>query len=200
MRKPVKLSTLSFVCLVALLAVVPAVAAPSELYGKSVVVSWSENRVQSDRGSSEKRQVTLSQSLSVYVSSTGRLFIRREATGRSADGMRGGRFRGNRGLGGSHGSRDQVGAEGRMPSGLAQQTHFAGRSLVFSQAFRSGARQVAVDFDASYGGCSARVTHGRASGQSTTAYHTLNGRDIVVYSMDVANVSCRIVNGNVFGE
>jgi hypothetical protein len=182
-------------CLISMLAVVPAVAAPRELYGKSVVVSWSENRVESARGSSEKRQVTASQSLSVYVSSTGRLFSRREATGRFADGMRGGR-----GSGGAHGSNEQVGGEGRTVGGLAQQAHFAGRSLVFSQAFQSGARQVAVDFDASYGGCSARVTHGRASGQSTTAYRTLTGRDVVVYSMDVANVSCRIVNGNVFGE
>jgi hypothetical protein len=193
MRKPVKLSTLSFVCFIALLAVVPAVAAPSELYGKSVVVSWSANRVESARGSSEKRQLSLSQSLSVYVSSTGRLFIRREATGRFVDGMRGGR-------GGAHGSNEQVGGEGRTAGGLAQQAHFAGRSLVFSQAFQSGALQVAVEFDASYGGCSARVTHGRASGQSTTAFRTLTGRDVVVYSMDVSNVSCRIVNGNVFGE
>jgi hypothetical protein len=185
-------------CLISVLAVVPAMAAPGELYGKSVVVSWSENREESARGSSEKRQLTASQSLSVYVSSTGRLFSRREATGRFTDGMRGGR--GNRGGFGAHGSNEQVGGEGRTVGGLAQQAHFAGRSLVFSQAFQSGARQVVVDFDASYGGCSARVTHGRASGQSTTAYRTLTGRDIVVYSMDVANVSCRIVNGNVFGE
>ena len=181
-------------CLVSMLAVVPAVAAPRELYGKSVVVSWSESRVESAPGSSEKRQVTVSQSLSVYVSSTGRLFSRREATGRFAGG------RGNRGRGGAYGSNEQVGGEGRTAGGLAQQARFAGRSLVFSQAFQSGARQVAVDFDASYGSCSARVTHGRASGQSTTAYRTLTGRDVVVYSMDVANVSCRIVNGNVFGE
>lgn len=164
-------------------------AAPRELYGKSVVVSWSESRVESAPGSSEKRQVTASQSLKVYVSSTGRLFSRREATGRFAGG------RGNR-----YGSNEQVGGEGRTVGGLARQARFVGRSLISSEAFQSGARQVAVDFDASYGGCSARVTHGRASGQSTTAYRTLTGRDVVVYSMDVANVSCRIVNGNVFAE
>src|SRR6516165_160190 len=73
-------------CLISVLAVVPAMAAPGELYGKSVVVSWSENREESARGSSEKRQLTASQSLSVYVSSTGRLFSRREATGRFTDG------------------------------------------------------------------------------------------------------------------
>lgn len=168
-------------------------AAPLQLYGKSVVVTWTENRVQTRRGSDVKEQVAISQSLSVYISSAGRLFSRREAVGRAIGGGR--RRAGGRSV---YGSNEHVGSQGVTSSGGSSSTRFQGQSLLFDAAFRSGARRVEADFDAGYASCTARVIHGRAGGSATTAYRTLTGVDIVVHSMEVSSPSCRIVDGNVF--
>ena len=128
---------------------------------------------------------TVNQSLSVYISNAGRLFSRREATGYGARGAR-------------HGTSDQIGTEGRTVGGLTRRVSFEGRSLVFDFAFQSGARRIVITFDETYGSCVARVIHGKESGRATTAYRTLTGFDIVVHSMEITGMSCRILNGNVF--
>ena len=56
----------------------PAAAAdaPTALYGKSVVVTWNEARVQRNLGDKNFRPVFGNQKLSLYISSTGRVFNR----------------------------------------------------------------------------------------------------------------------------
>ena len=56
-----------------------AFAAPAQLYGKSVVVSWTENRMQSTPTSAAPQARTASGQLSVYVSDKGRAFSEGEA-------------------------------------------------------------------------------------------------------------------------
>lgn len=85
----------------ALAAVVPGIAlaqnAPPQLHGKSIVATWNENRMQRQAGVGEFRPMVIPNGLSVYVSSTGRMFVRRSAA------VRGGR---------ATGSRDSIGASG----------------------------------------------------------------------------------------
>ena len=54
-----------------------AFAAPAQLYGKSVVVSWTENRMQTTERSAAPVSKTAQGRLSVYVSDKGRAFSKR---------------------------------------------------------------------------------------------------------------------------
>jgi hypothetical protein len=51
-------------------------APPQQLLGKSIVVTWSENRVQRVVGEANFREVDASHSMSVYIGSSGRVFSR----------------------------------------------------------------------------------------------------------------------------
>src|ERR1700730_6473696 len=97
------------------LLLVPAVAegasAPSALYGKSVVVSWGEQRVQRAVGAQEKRDIGVSIELTVYISGNGRIFNRLSAS--SSAGARAGA------AGRRSGNSDQGGGTNDV-SGLAQ--------------------------------------------------------------------------------
>lgn len=53
-----------------------ALAAPSQLYGKSVIVSWSENRIQTTDRDAQPTSITGQGQLSVYISDKGRPFSR----------------------------------------------------------------------------------------------------------------------------
>src|ERR1700721_566771 len=53
-----------------------AFAAPAQLYGKSVIVSWTENRMQTTDRAAAPTAVTGTGQLSVYVSDKGRAFSR----------------------------------------------------------------------------------------------------------------------------
>ena len=185
------------VCLCLVAGAAYAAGAPSQLLGKSVGVTWNESRVHSAPGGTGTKTVAVSQTLSVYVSTEGHLFSRREGLANRVGGETG-RSKG-RGRGPDvYGKLENVGGGGQSSSGGARSLRFQGQSLVFDAAFRSGARHVSVDFDGSYASCTAQVIHGRAPGSATTAYRTLSGRNIVVHSMEVSAPTCRIVDGNVF--
>jgi hypothetical protein len=51
-------------------------SAPSQLKGKSVALSWTENRIQRSEGHPEFRSVTINMEMAVYVSTEGRVFNR----------------------------------------------------------------------------------------------------------------------------
>src|SRR4051812_38735364 len=61
-------------------------AAPTQLYGKSVILKWSENRVQRNVGEGDFRSVNASHELSIYVSSAGRIFNKLQNTTRRGTG------------------------------------------------------------------------------------------------------------------
>ena len=127
--------------LVSLAAIIPAAAAdpPKELFGKSIVVMWSEMRSQRNVGHPNFRDVTASQALSVYVSLNGRVFNRFALQTRAGTGKI-----------------DQVaGSEGanRVPI-------FDERTLRMNLPFRTGgARQVDVSFAEGFESCSAKVDY-----------------------------------------
>ena len=57
-----------------------ALAAPSQLYGKTVVISTSETRTSRPVGGGATKDATASNTLSVYISSNGRAFVRSDRT------------------------------------------------------------------------------------------------------------------------
>src|SRR6478609_10208695 len=125
-----------FACVVGLVCAptaAGAASAPAGLQGKSVVVSWTETRVQRFVGEGEFRTVNGAITLSVYVSSAGRVFSRLA-------------FETRRGAGQS----DQLAGAGarRVPS-------FSGNTMTVIHPLTSGGvRRMHVTFDGAFSTCS----------------------------------------------
>lgn len=161
-----------------------ALAAPPQLYGKSVVVQWTENRLQRPAGETRWRSVSIQVGESVYISTLGRLFSRMT-------------FASPRGSG----AREFVGEPGRSGTGGARAAQFQGRSLVTVSVFNGGARHIQVDFDPGFGSCSASVIIGKAAGAATfTLKSASTGVPIEVQSQSTSGAACSVRDGNVFAK
>lgn len=162
----------------------PAIAAPSQIYGKSVVVSWNEDRQQRVNGEEIVRNVSRSAQFSVYVSSAGKVFSRM-----------GYAFSGNRG-GLKTGKKDAVSGES------SRNVSFTGNSMTMVGGHGSGgARSIHVTFDGGFQGCSAQVVSGKESGASSIrAKSMVTGEAIEILSIKTGAASCSVKDGNVFGE
>jgi hypothetical protein len=162
-----------------------ALAAPSQLYGKSVIVSWQEDRMQTTDRDAQPTSVTGSGQFSVYISEAGRPFSR---VSMSVTNRRGHTRSGNR---------DAVQGEGS-----ARSVGFHGNTMSASMPRgNAGAMQISVTFDSGFQGCSARVVTGKTGGaQSTKVTSMITGRQYDFYSVKTSGESCRVQNGNVFGN
>ena len=160
-------------------------AAPSQLYGKSVVVSWTEEREQRVNGEATTRNVGRNGNFSVYLSSAGKPFSRMSyAFSRAKGGLK-------------HGKRDAVGGEG----GSARSVAFSGNTMSVGMAMSGGARNVLVSFDGGFQSCSAQVLTGKEGGASHIKTKSMvSGNDVEIISVKTGAASCRIQDGNVFGE
>lgn len=163
-------------------------AAPSQLYGKSVIVTWTEERQQRVNGEDAIRNVGRNGQFSVYLSSTGKPFSRMGYS-----------FAGKRGL--KSGKRDAVGGEGSGNRKVA----FSGNSMNVSMGMGGGggggARNILVNFDGGFQGCSAQVISGKESGAASIRTRSMvSGGDLEILSIKTGAASCRIQDGNVFGE
>lgn len=159
-------------------------AAPAQLYGKSVVVTWTEERQQRVDGEDRIRNVGRNGTFSVYVSSAGKPFSRMNYS-----------FSGGRG-GLKSGNRDAVGGESS-----ARNVSFQGNSInvVGGKSMKGGARSIRIDLDG--GGCSAQVITGKEEGASAIrAKSIVTGSSLEILSIKSSAASCRIQDGNVFGE
>jgi hypothetical protein len=161
-----------------------ASAAPAQLYGKSVIVSWTENRMQTTDVSPVPQSRSASGQLSVYVSDKGRAFSRVSMSVHSPRGTR-------------SGNRDSVQGEAS-----ARSVGFSGNSMtVMAPRGDAGALRIAVTFDAGFSGCSARVISGKTGGAGFTHVHSMvTGRTYDFYSVQTSGESCSIQSGNVFGN
>ena len=127
-------------------------AAPSQLYGKSVIVSWQEDRQQTTAMDAQTRSITASAELSVYISDAGRPFSR---VSMAVTNMRG------RTRSGNH---DAV-----QGDGSARSFGFHGNTMSASMPRgNAGAMQVLVTFDSGFQSCSAHVMSGKAGGAGYT--------------------------------
>lgn len=158
-----------------------ALAAPRELYGKSVVISWTEERMQRTTGETQFRAMNFSGQLSVYVSDAGRLFNRITLTNPR----------------GKSGNADRVGnTEGRNIT-------FQGDKMVaLINSGVGGAWRIVATFPAGFGGCSAEAVRGKESGAGViTAKSIISpGVTVEIQSVKTSGVGCSVRSGNVFGS
>lgn len=165
-----------------LMTTVHAQAAPgADLVGKSVIVSWTENRKQRTNGS-EVRAVTRNFQLQMYVSGTGRPFTRVTSSGR----------------GGTHGN-DQVGGGGESLGGGARSVTVNGNAIAVQANWANYARSLRIDVAAGGTDCSAQMSVGKEPGSAPKAFRNTAGQAIEIHSLSVSGVSCSIRPGNVFG-
>ena len=162
-----------------------AIAAPAQLYGKSVVVTWFEERDQRVDGEEQIRNVGRNGQFSVYLSAAGRPFTRMNYSfsrprGRSASG-----------------SKDAVGGES---SGGNRSVVFQGNTLSVGMTMGGGARRILVNFENGFQSCSAQVLTGKAEGvDRIRAKSIVNGKHIEILSVKTGAASCKVQDGNVFG-
>lgn len=176
------IARVSIAVAVAALGCTSVQAAPQGLYGKSIVVSWTEQRMQRLKGEGEFRPVTRIGGLSVYVSGAGRVFSRKSMTNPKRQ---------------ASGSTDRVG------SGEARDIAFEDRTMMVTLSGSSGgARRILVKFDDSFAGCTANVIRGKQEGaDKIVASSVINpGRTVEVAEVKTSGESCSMKNGNVFGE
>ncbi len=65
----------------------------------------------------------------------------------------------------------------------------------------AGAMQVSVTFDSGFQSCSARVISARAGGAGFTRVKSMvTGGEVDLYAIKTSGESCRVQNGNVFGN
>jgi len=157
-----------------------AASAPALLQGKSVIVTWTEKRVQRPLDEKLVRSVTVSVGLDLYVSDQGRVFsrMRRQNEHQAA-------------------KRDRL--PGESLTGYAGETRFEDRSLTIDNKYASGARRIVVAFDAGYGGCTASIIQGKENGsQKMIMTSMINKKKLEVHSIEVLTPRCSVRQGNVF--
>jgi hypothetical protein len=164
-----------------------AAEGPAQLRSKSIVVSWTEERVQRHQGEGNFKTRQIPQTLTIYVSSKGNLFARRTATG-------GGRRAGT-------GSRDTVGRQATTSTGGPRVLKFSGHTLSAIGGVDLGARSVSMKFDNGFSSCAANVVIGRQSGSATMRVTSLvTGETIEIKSAKAHGISCSVRDGNAFGN
>jgi len=159
--------------------------APPALRGKSVSVTWAENRDQRRAGELAFRQVMVPQSLTIYVGTNGRPFSRRA----SGQGFR-------------FGPIDSVGTSGATFGGGARQIWFANRSLNMIGTSKGGvARRWTIRFNESYSACDAEVVFAKQAGAAVVVGRQMsNGQPVEIRSGSITGTSCSLRDGNVFAE
>ena len=184
MRLGMRAGRLAKACLVVLpflFASLPAQAAtPKQLYGKSVVIRWTETRVQRLVGQDNFRTFSIGIELSVYISTAGRVFTRLQATS-----------------GRGTGSKDEVAgqqANRRIPS-------FSGHSMQIMQSFSGTglARRTSVNFDDAFTSCAAEVILAKQNGEASGYMKgVVDGQMQEIRSATTSGTSCSVRDSNVF--
>jgi hypothetical protein len=156
-----------------------AAAAPRQLYGRSIILSWTEHREQRRAGETRFRSQDFQARFMVYVSPAGRVFSRVSQTNPR----------------GKSGSVDRLGStEGRNIS-------FSGNSMVSVQGSGSGSkRRIVATFASDFASCTADVIRGKAqdTGIVTAKSIITPGATAEIRSVRTSNVTCAVQNRNVF--
>ena len=166
---------LAFSSIALLLPASIALAAPAQLYGKAISISYSvtANAVAED-GTTSNRPRTVQRT--IYVSSKGRVFSRSDRqAGRNSETVE------------------------RGPEATSGHFSFQGNRLVgVNTSFISGAGQLVVSFDSSFQSCTASIMLGRESGKAFK-FKGLNGKTFTsTGTPTVSTPTCSIREGNPF--
>jgi hypothetical protein len=161
-----------------------AADAPKALYGKSILLSWVEERQQSSEAEPQPRWLRVPLTLTIYVSTAGRIFTRVSASSPRRTGKA-----------------EAMGADAKTKSGGVRVARFNGRSLSVTSELIGGARNVTVDFDDAYRACSVSVILGKSAGASKLTMPNLAlGGVVEVHASRISGNSCAVQDGNALGE
>ncbi len=161
----------------------PVLGAPApDLINKSLLLTWTENRMQRTDGS-EVRGVAVGFDLRIYVSSSARPFTRLSTNSR----------RGSQ-------SNEQVGGAGSSLGGGVRSVRADGHSIVLQATFGNFARNLRVEVAPGGGSCSAQMSIGKEPGSAPKPFRNTAGMLIEIQSMTTTTPTCSIQQGNVFGR
>jgi hypothetical protein len=157
-----------------LLVSTAAIAAPAQIRGKSVIVTWTESRVQRDVRREAFRTFPARIEMFTYISSNGRVFSRLQ----------------------TRGTNDQVAGE----RGTTRTPSFQGNRMTVVQRFEGLARQTNVEFEANFTACTASVILGKQSGAASGYLRGMGGSGPAreIQSATAGSASCSIRSSNVF--
>lgn len=187
MKSAGRLALVGLICVVSSQAFGQAASAR----GKSVIATWTEEREQRVGGMGNFVSRSFPHELRAYISDQGRVFAKRTVF--SAYGRKGG------GGGGRSGDVSSVGEDGGGKR--KQMGEIQGRTLIVTNQLHGGARLTRIEFGPDFSTCTANVILGRENGSGVARARSLiNGMSVEIKSAHVTNTSCRVQNGNVFGE
>jgi hypothetical protein len=172
----------ALVCVLAELSS-PVVAAPApDIVGKSVLVSWTENRQELVGG--QPVNLATGYDLRIYISSAGRPFTRLlHSTGR---------------LSATH---EMVGGSGTAATGGLQAVRVDGHTLVFQSTMGNYAKNLRVELSPGGSSCTAQMSIGKEVGSAPKAFRgVFTGRTVEIHAVTVGGVSCTVQQGNVFAN
>jgi hypothetical protein len=161
-----------------------AESAPKELYAKSIIISWTEHRNQRILRQANFRDVDISQSYKIYISTKGQWFSRFA------------RAAGEAGF-------EAVGTSGTSSGGGPREVQISGRNITVTGSNKSGmARRQTINFNDSFTTCEAQVIFAKQPGHNVVVgYNLITGAaDKEIRSATVSNVSCSVRDGNVFAQ
>jgi hypothetical protein len=161
-------------------------SAPKELYGKSIIITWTEHRNQRHEDQAEFRDVDVPLSRKIYISTEGNFFGRFSAMSPR----------------GREGAREGVGTSGTSAGGGPREVQFGGRTITLTGASTGGlARRTTIEFNESFSTCEARIIFAKQAGSDVVV-----GRNLVtgglneIRSATVTSVTCSVRDGNVFAQ
>lgn len=147
---------------------VEASEAPPQARNKTISVGYSVQRESVVRGSRTYAIERL-----IYVSSTGRIFVRRLSSSRRGA------------ITGDAAPTDKV-----TRGGFTRNAFFQGKQLILMGEHEGTAGRLSITFDSSFSSCSVDIVIGRVVGSAHTANKTLV----------TSNPSCAVREGNAFGD
>ncbi len=180
-----RLAAMGFV-IVAALVPAAAAAAPPQLYGKSITVSWSETRSQRAVGQEQAfHPVSIPFTMTVYISTEGHIFRRMFAVTPN---------------GRQSGAKDRVG-DSRSGANGGFSVQFQGNSMISNASNGGFGLHVQVTFDSAFSSCTAQVIGAKQSGSKTVMLRSIaSGATIEVESVSSGSASCSVAQGNPFAN
>ena len=164
-----------------------AFAAPTQLYGKTIVITTSESRTSRLVSGGAAHDSTASGTLSIYVSTAGRIFVRSDRTV-------------NRRSGSESKAMDTGPGGGSIGASAASNVQFSGNTMVVSQQMTRGARRLTATFDGSFGSCNGTIINGREGGKPMIIRDRYTGENREVLSIHSSVTGCSVQSGNAFAN
>jgi hypothetical protein len=179
----------SFIAIVALpllSAVAYAESPPKQLYGKSIIIAWTEHRNQRHQDQANFQDVDIPLSRKIYISTKGQWFGRFSAMSPR----------------GREGAREAVGTSGTSAGGGPREVQFSGRTITLTGASTGGlARGTTIEFNESFTTCEAHIIFAKEAGSDVVvARNLVTGGLNEIRSATVTSVSCSVLDGNVFAQ